>query len=54
MLKRTTVVLVVVACGGMAYGKANKIKFFTPEQVQIDESVAALGLDADPDGMAIP
>ncbi|MCH7814417.1 MAG: hypothetical protein IID40_10405, partial [Planctomycetes bacterium] len=44
---------VVCACVGTAYGGAKKIRFFTPTQAQIDESLAALGPDADPDGMAI-
>ena|GEM_PF-4653365 len=53
MLKRLTCVVVVLACVGIAYGAANKIRYFTPEPVQVAESVAALGPDADPDGMAI-
>ncbi|HUU82782.1 MAG TPA: hypothetical protein VM243_04680 [Phycisphaerae bacterium] len=53
MLKRVTFVLVVCACIGVAYGGANKIRFFTPSAEQVAESVAALGADADPDGMAI-
>lgn len=44
--------MIMCAYVGTANGKAKKIKVFTPSQAQLDE-LAALGIDADPDGMAI-
>ncbi|MCH7702900.1 MAG: hypothetical protein IID37_14550 [Planctomycetes bacterium] len=48
-----TIAMIMCVYVGTANGKAKKIKFFEPSQVQFDESVATLGEDADPDGMAI-
>lgn len=53
MLRQVAFLVVVCACVGVAYGGANKIRWFTACDAQVFESVAALGPDADPDGMAI-
>ena len=53
MLRRVTFLMAVCMCVGSAFGAANKIRYFTPSPVQVAESVAALGAEADPDGMAI-
>ena len=53
MLRRVTFLMAVCMFVGSAFGAANKIRYFTPSPVQVAESVAALGPEADPDGMAI-